>query len=72
MAGGQAVRQRSAVNRQMDRAISKGEGGTAGMIVKSGDYITGGATYVTNNYVTNNYAAKVPANSSLTLDGHAK
>lgn len=72
LAGGQAVRQRSAVNRQMDRAISKGEGGTAGMIVKSGDYITGGATYVTNNYVTNNYAAKVPANSSLTLDGHAK
>lgn len=71
LGSGQAMRMRSANNSQVSNFAEKGVPGSGGLIVKSGDYITGGATYVTNNYVTNNYAAKVPANKTLVATGLA-
>ena len=46
------------------------KGGSGDTLVKTGDNIKGGDTYITNNYTTNNFSKGVPANMSLVGGPH--
>ena len=65
-----AMRNRSTNNLQVSN-FAQDAAGYGGMVVKGGDYVTGGKTFVTNNYVTHNHATKVPANKTLVSTGLA-